>query len=170
MDFLELAKARYSCRRFSDKKIEREKLEKVLETGRIAPTAKNRQPQRVFIIESEEGIKKVREVCNYHFYAPTVLLFTFDKNVSGKNSFTGKEYGYEDVAIAITQMMLAATSLGLGTTYVGAFDYDLTAKTFDLDDNLVPVAYLPIGYPREDDRPSRLHDTNIPFDEMFKFI
>lgn len=170
MDFLKLAKERYSCRRFLDKQIEREKLEKVLEAGRIAPTAKNTQPQRVFVIESEEGIKKVREICNYHFYAPTVLLFTYDKNVSGKSSFTGKDYGCEDVAITVTQMMLAATSLGLGTTYVGAFDPDLAVEAFNLDENLVPVAYLPIGYPREDDKPSRLHDTNISFDEMFKFL
>lgn len=170
MDFLKLGKDRYSCRKFKDKDIEKEKLEKILEAGRIAPTAKNSQPQRIFIIKSEENMKKLKEICKYHFDAPVVLLITFDKEESGRNPYSEKYYGFEDCAIAITYMMLEATSLGLGTTYVGAFDKEEARNTFSISENLEPVALLPIGYPADDAKPSKLHDKNLELDKMFKYI
>ena len=62
MDFLELAKNRYSCRSFSDKKVEREKLDKILEAGRVAPTAVNLQPQRVLVLDEEDRLKKIKRM------------------------------------------------------------------------------------------------------------
>ena len=61
MDFLELAKERYSCRSFLDKKVEMEKLEKVLEAGRLAPTGRNNQPQRILVLQDKQELEKLKE-------------------------------------------------------------------------------------------------------------
>lgn len=76
MDFLELVKNRYSCKKFDDKKIEREKLDRILEAGRLAPTAKNFQEQRVYVIESEEGLKKIDDLTPCRYGARTVLMLS----------------------------------------------------------------------------------------------
>jgi len=84
MNFLELIEKRYSVRNYSDKPLEQEKLDIILEAGRLAPTAVNEQPQRIFVLKSEEALSKVRSICRYAFNAPVVLLVCYDKNVSWK--------------------------------------------------------------------------------------
>ena len=80
MDFLELAKTRYSCRSFSSKKVEKEKLEKILEAGRIAPTAVNYQPQRILVLQDPEKLEKLKECTKYGWGAPVIMIICYDKN------------------------------------------------------------------------------------------
>lgn len=108
MDFLELAKERYSVRKFSDKKVEREKLDAILEAGRCAPTAVNYQPQRVLVLESPEALEKLKGCTPYHFHAPLALLVCYDREASWKRSFDNCDMGAVDAAIVTTQMMLEA--------------------------------------------------------------
>lgn len=165
MDFLDLAKERYSVRKFSEKQVEKEKLDKILEAGRIAPTAVNKQPQRILVLDNEESINKIKKSTRYHFDAPMILVVCYDSDESWKNPYSGDDGGVLDGAIIVTQMMLQAVELGLGTTFVGHFDPQAVKEEFQLGDNIVPVALLPIGYPTEDSKPSKAHNTRKNIEE-----
>lgn len=158
MSFINLAEERYSLRSFSNKTVEKEKLDLVLKAGQLSPTACNNQPQRVLVIESEEALEKLKKCTKYHFNAPLALLVCYDKNVSWKRSFDGDDSGVVDASIVATHMMLQAAEIGLGTTWVGFFDPALIIKEFELPGNFVPVALLPIGYPSEDAKPAPGHN------------
>ncbi|MBP1554105.1 MAG: nitroreductase family protein, partial [Oscillospiraceae bacterium] len=92
MDFLKLIEQRYSVRSYSDRPVEQEKLDKILEAGRLAPTAVNEQPQRIFVLRSPGALSKVREICRYAFNAPVVLLVCYDKNISWKADKYGDDF------------------------------------------------------------------------------
>ncbi|ASW43787.1 nitroreductase family protein [Clostridium isatidis] len=165
MEFLQLAKDRYSVRKFSDKKVEKEKLDLILEAGRVAPTAVNFQPQRILVIDSEESLEKVKSCTRFHFDAPLTLLICYDSTVSWKRSYDQKEMGEVDASIVITHMMLQAAELGLGTTWVGHFDPEAIREKFDLPEYLIPVALLPMGYPSSDSKPNPLHEKRYDIDK-----
>lgn len=158
MELLQLVKERYSVRKFSGRKVEREKLDLILEAGRVAPTAVNYQPQRILVLDSEEALSKLKSCTPYHFHAPLALLVCYDSTVSWKRSYDGNDMGVVDASIVTTQMMLQIAELGLGTTWVGHFNPDSIRESFDIPEYLVPVALLPIGYPREDSAPHPNHE------------
>lgn len=170
MDLLTLFKERYSCRKFSDKKVEKEKIEAILEAGRLAPTAVNFQPQRIFVLESEESLNKLRECTPYYFNAPVALLLCYDKNVSWKRPFDGADFGEIDASIVGTHMMLEAANLGLGTTWVGYFDPSALSQIYNLPENLVSAAIFPIGYPADDASPSPKHSDRQELKDFVTFI
>ena len=165
MKFIDLAEERYSLRKFSDMQIEKEKLDLVLKAGQLAPTACNYQPQRILIIDNEDALAKLKRCTPYHFNAPLALLICYDKLVSWKRSFDGKDSGDIDSSIVTTHMMLQAAELGLGTTWVGHFDPNLIIKEFGLPENIVPVALLPLGYPAKDATQNPLHSKRKSIEE-----
>lgn len=158
MDFLDLAKERYSVRKFSNQKVEDEKIELILEAGRIAPTACNNQPQRIIVLNNEDSLSKLKECTPYHFDAPLAMLICFDDNLSWKRKFDGADSGEVDASIVTTHMMLEIANIGLGTTWVGHFDPEKVKTVFKLPENIIPTAILPIGYPAEDAQPSPMHN------------
>lgn len=166
MEFEKVLSERYSVRSFSEKKVEREKVEKILHAAALAPTAKNNQPQKIFVIESSEGLEKVKKCTVCHFDAPLVFLICFDSNVSWKSRFDGRDFGPIDASIVTTQMMLEATNIGLGTTWVGLFDPETTRQVFELPENIVPVAFLPTGYPAEGCIPNERHFMRKKIEEI----
>lgn len=158
MDFLELVRERYSCRSFSTKKVEKEKIEKILEAARLAPTARNLQPQRILVLSEEEQLKKLSACTRYGWNAPIVMILFYDQDVSYKrDNYDNKEFGDIDLSIVTTHMMLEAQDLGLGTTWVGSFDPQKLIEAYEVPKNLIPVAILPIGYPSSESSPSKLH-------------
>jgi len=166
MKFINLAQDRYSLRKFSEKAVEKEKLDLVLEAGRLAPTACNNQPQRILVIEGQEALAKLKKCTRYHFGAPMALLVCYDNAASWKRSFDGKDSGDIDASIVTTHLMLQAAELGLGTTWVGHFDPAAVKKEFLLPENIVAVALLPLGYPAEDAAPNaQLHPNRKPIEE-----
>lgn len=166
MDFLELAQSRFSVRKFERKPVEQEKLEQILKAGCCAPTAVNYQPQRILVLNTEEALAKLKECTPYHFHAPTALLICYDETTSWKRSYDEKDMGIVDASIAATQMMLEIHNLGLGTTWVGHFDPQKMIDAFQIPQNLVPVALLPVGYPREDCKPHPFHSQNKEQSEL----
>ncbi|GAE01364.1 nitroreductase [Clostridium botulinum B str. Osaka05] len=106
MDFINLAKERYSVRNFDAKKIEQEKLDLILKAGQLAPTAVNYQPQRILVIESNEALEKLKTCTIYHFNAPMALLICADKDEAWKRSYDGKSHTDIDGSIVATHMML----------------------------------------------------------------
>ncbi len=161
MNFLELAKERYSLRKFSDKPIESEKLEAVINAGRLAPTAVNLQPQRILVLDGEQVREKMQLCTKYAFNPPAYLLVCYDKNESWKRGYDGYDSGVIDASIVATHMILQAAELGLGTCWVGSFDPTAVKREFALAENYEPVAILPIGYPAPEAHPAHLHEKRL---------
>lgn len=158
MTFQELAHARYSVRSFKDIPIEEEKLNLILEAGRVAPTACNFQPQKIYVARSEESRRKLASVCRCTFDAPLILVVCYDRSRDWKNKLQpGYESGETDAAIVCTHMMLQAFELGIGSCWVGYFNANVVANVLDLPENLTVSALLPMGYPAENAAPLPLH-------------
>jgi nitroreductase len=166
MDFGKLAAARYSVRKFKNILPEKDLINSVLDAGRIAPTAANRQPQRILVITSQKGLAKVDECTVYRFQAPVVFLVCYDKSVCWVRPFDKMDSGQVDSSIAATQMMLQAADIGLGTTWVMNFDPEKTRKAFCLPDNFVPAVMLIMGYPAEDAVPAARHSERNDLNTM----
>ena len=169
MDFRELAVERYSVRKFRPAPVEKEKLDLVLEAGRNAPTAGNKQPQRILVITQEEGLNKIDQCSRCRFGASVVLLVCFDTNECWVRRFDGEKSGWVDASIVTAQMMLQAADIGLGTTWVMHFDAAKTVEEFHLPENIVPVAMLPLGYPAEDSIPGEMHGLRLPREKLVFF-
>ena len=168
--FLELAESRYSVRKYSTQPVEQEKLDRILRAGQVAPTAANAQPQRVFVLRSEEALEKVRHITPFHFNAPLVLLVCYDKRRSWK-ARDGHDSGHVDSAIVITQMMLEAFDEGTGSCWVRGFDKNAVIDAFGLPEHLEPVAMLPLGYPTEDSQPwPGAHDSRLALEETVTYL
>lgn len=171
MDFQTLAAQRYSLRKFSDRPVEEEKLTAILEAGRVGPTAHNLQPQRIFVMRSAEAQAKTDACMGFHFHAPLLLVVAYDPEAAWKREIDGKNHGEIDAAIAVSQMMLQAADLGLGTTFVGVFDPEkLVAAFLEELGTLRPIAVLPLGYPAEGAHPARLHGERKPLEELVKVL
>ena len=167
--FLDLAKERYSVRSYSNKPIEEEKLIKILESARVAPTAMNKQPQFIYVLKSEEALKKAQQVTKSTFGAPIILLVCYDDDRVGKPDFEpGYNFGEMDASIACCHMMFEAWELGIGSVWVRGFNSDNVAKVFNLPKNMKPVCMLPIGYPADDSKPSKLHTTKRDLKDTYK--
>jgi nitroreductase len=158
MEFLELAKKRCSIRKYETGKVEEEKLKKILEAGRVAPTAANFQPQHMIVVKSQEGIDKLKKCANV-YGAPLAIIVCGDHSTSWKRRFDGKDLLDVDVSIVTTHMMLQATELGLGTVWIGAFDPVIIKKEFNIPENVEPIDILLIGYPDVELTSPNRHDT-----------
>lgn len=169
MNFIDLAKGRYSVRNFDIKKVEQEKLDLILKAGQLAPTAANYQPQRILVIESNEALAKLKNCTIYHFNAPMALLVCADKDEAWKRSYDGKVHTDIDGSIVATHMMLQATALGLGTTWVGHFDPVAICNAFSVPPNLEPICILPLGYPSKDAKPNPNHTKRKAISETVLF-
>lgn len=161
MSFLNLAKQRYSVRSFLSKKVEQEKIDLILEVARIAPTACNKQPQRILVLDNPESFAKLKDCTPYHFDAPLAFLICYDESSSWVRKYDNQNEGKVDACIVATQMMLEITELGLGSTWVGSFDPRMVKEKFKLPENFIPVAILPVGYPSIDANPSAMHDSRL---------
>lgn len=170
MEFEKLSAERYSLRKFSDKPVEDEKLALILESGRNAPTAHNNQPQRIFVLRTPEALEKADGCTSMHFHAPMMLAVAYDPAAAWVRELDGKNHGEIDAAIAVTQMMLQAADLGLGTTYVGMFEPEKLLAAFPEMAGLRPIALLPLGYPAEGAHPARLHNDRKPLEELVKYL
>lgn len=170
MTFLELARARYSVRKFAETPVEEEKLQAVLQAGACAPTAKNLQPQRIYVLQSEAAVARIRGITRCAFNAPVVLLICGDTGEGWVNPFNDRNSTEMDCSIVTTQMMLQAQELGLGTTWVCWFDTEAVKKVFGLPVGIEPFALLPLGYPAADCAPSPMHANRKPQEETVKYL
>ena len=167
MEFEKVIRERKATRKFSDKIVEREKLEKILDAGRVAPTAKNIQPIKIYVIESAEGIEKLDKATRCRYGARTVLLVCGDKEKAYvKDDFP--IYGM-DASIVATHMMLAATSLGVDNIWIELFDSNILRKEFNIPDNLVPICLLPIGYKSKLCPPSPFHKIRKKINDLVEY-
>jgi len=152
MEFSQLVAKRYSVRAYKPDPVEEEKLRQVLEAARLAPTAVNFQPFQLILIHTagrEKELKRIYEK-DWFVQAPLVIC-ACGVAPQGWSRRDGKSYVDVDVAIVMDHLILAATDVGLGTCWVGAFDPDAAREVLGLPDDVEPVAFTPLGYPA--DRP-----------------
>lgn len=168
-DFLELAQERYSVRKFSDKPVEKEKIDLILRAGQLAPTAHNSQPQRIICVNSAESLELLRKCTSSHYDCTAAMIVCHDKDTAWVRPFDGKSSGDIDAAIVTSSMMFEAQNLGIGTTWVMYFNPEAVRKEFQLPDNIESTAILVMGYPAVDAQPSGNHSNRLPLEETVSF-
>jgi nitroreductase len=169
-DFLSLAAARYSVRSFKAEPVAQAHIDSILAAGHLAPTGCNYQPQRIFVFRSEEAIAKLRKCTRCHFGAPTAMLVCYHSDECWVRKYDAQPSGWADASIVTTHMMLQAASVGVGSTWVMHFDPAAIRREFELDEKLVPVALLVMGYPSEDAKPLALHDTFRKMEDVVSYL
>lgn len=169
MEFLELAKKRYSVREYADRQVEKEKLDQILRAAQAAPTACNRQPVHLLVVQSLEGLEKIGKAANLHG-APMAVLVCGDKDKAWTRPYDGKQSVDIDASIVTDHMMLEATDLGVGSLWICSFKPDVLREEFSLPENLEVINILALGYaacPPAD--PERHAALRIPVDEMVSY-
>ena len=169
MSFIDLARNRYSCRAFSDRAVEPEKLMQVLESGRISPTAVNGQPVFVKILQSPEALKKIRSITRMAYNAPVVLMVCYDdtKVYTPVTYLDNFKSGIMDSSIVATSMMMQATDLGLATLWARGFNAAHIEQEFGFPENVKLACLLDIGYADPvNGGPSPRHDLRKPMNEF----
>jgi nitroreductase len=151
MDFLTLAKSRYSCRNYKSDTISDDLLYQVLEAFRIAPSAVNFQPWHIIVVKNFDNLSKVHEAYNREWFktAPVVLVICGDHQTSWKRGSDNKNHLDIDIAIAIDHLTLQASALGLATCWVCNFKPDIIKESFSLPQHIEPIALIPLGFPND---------------------
>ena len=171
MTFEELITARYTQRSYDNKPVEDEKIQKILQAGRVAPTAKNNQPQKIYVLQSSESMDKLHTLTPCHYNAPLAMIICYDKNQQWHNpSDESITSGVEDASIVATHMMLQAADLGVHSTWVNMFVPNETRKAFNLPENEVPVLLMMFGYPTASSAPAPTHTNKKPLSDTVKFL
>lgn len=167
MDFEEIIRKRTAIRKFSDRELEKEKLDKILEAGRLAPTAKNNQPIKIYVVQSNNGIEKIDKASRCRYGARTVLIVCENKEEAyHKENFTTYEM---DSCIVATHMMLEATNLGVDNIWIEAFDEKILKEEFDIPNELTPVCLLPLGYRTVDCPMNPLHNKRKNIEDIVEY-
>ena len=169
MDFEDVIRKRSSTRKFSDRKLEPEKLDKILEAGRVAPTAMNKQDFKIYVVESEEAIAKLDESHQCRYGAPTSLIVCADN----RNSFStddAHKSGAIDACIVATHMMLEATNLSVDNIWTWAWGNTKMMQEFAMPEGVEPVCVLPLGYRSEEDHGSSNHGVRKDISELVERV
>ena len=170
MEFSEVIRNRYSCKNFSGKEVEKEKLDQILKAGRLAPTAKNLQEQHIYVVQSEKGLAAIDKVTPCRYHAPMVLVVAYNKN----NVFTypgGKrDSGIEDASIVATHMMLAAYNAGVDSCWVNFFDPEQLAKELGLPENEEILMIMDLGHAAPGAVPLPNHGSRKPLADTVTYL
>jgi nitroreductase len=169
MNFLDIAKKRYSVRKFKNQPVEKEYLDKILEAARVAPTGANKQPFKLLVIQQKEGLEKIKKATTV-YGAPLVIIVCGDHSKVWKRPFDGKSIVDIDTSIVTDHMMLQATELGLGSLWICYFKPDVIRTEFSIPQNLEPVNILALGYANDKAASPDRHDkARLPVKEIACF-
>ena len=165
MEFKEVIKNRYSCKKYSDRPVEQEKLNAILEAGRLAPTAKNLQEQHIYVIQSPEALAKVDAATPCRYGAPVVLAVAWNTENVFVYSGEKRDSGAEDATIVATHMILAAADEGVDSCWVNNFDPGKLAAALGLPENEEILMLMDLGYAAEGAGPLANHSKRKPLSE-----
>lgn len=171
MNFFELVASRESIRSYDPQRpLSHDVLAHLLEASRLAPSAANLQPWRFIVVSSEAKLAEIRNAYTRPWFAdaPHVLVIVGNKEQSWKRG-DGYNSIETDLAIATDHLILAAESLGLGTCWIGNFDYGIVRSVLELVDNEVVFALTPLGYPKVGFEKKGVK-VRKAFDEVVRFI
>ena len=145
MEFNDVLNRRYSCRAFAAKGVEQEKVDRILEAGRIAPTAVNKQPVHIWAVSSPEMLEAIKGVTRANYGAPVLLVVGCRPADAWVRRYDGKNGAEVDASIVATYMMLAAENEGLATLWVGSFDPARIKADFPETEGYEMVCLFPVG-------------------------
>jgi nitroreductase len=150
MDFTKLINKRYSVRAYKPDVIQEEKLSKVLDAARLAPTANNRQPFQIIVIHTKGREQELLSIYQREWFvqAPLIICLCGIPSIAWIRR-DGRQYEDVDIAIVMDHMVLAATDLGLGTCIIAAFDVTNARKVLSIPDDVEPILFTPLGYPAD---------------------
>jgi nitroreductase len=157
MEFNTVLQRRYSCRAFSPTPVEQEKVDRILEAGRIAPTAVNKQPVHLWAISDPGTLEAIKGVTRSNYGAPLIIVVGCRPDDAWVRRYDGKNGAEVDASIVATYLMLAAENEGLATLWVGSFDPDLLRGILPGAEGYELVAMINIGYPAPESQPSPMH-------------
>jgi nitroreductase len=167
MDFYDVIRGRRSIRAYRDTPVEEEKLKRVLEAARVAPTAANRQPIHFYVVRKREARRRLLQAYSQEWFAGAPVIICACARPSQAWSRTdGKSYADVDTTIAMDHLILAATAEGLGTCWIGAFNPERLREVLDIPAELEPVALTPLGYPAAEPAPT----PRKPLDEICEYL
>ena len=173
MNFIDLAKLRFSCRDYKNQKIEKQKLYELMEVAQIAPSANNQQPWLFFVIQDDENLlENVKKAYPREWFntAPAAIICCADKDAAWVRKSDGKNHSDIDISIAIDHLTLMATDLGLATCWICNFDTHSIAQTLNLPANIEPVAILSLGYPNSQPDINRFETKRKKIEQITKFL
>jgi nitroreductase len=166
MDVLTAIKTRKSVRKYLKRKVEEEKLNAILEAGRLAPSASNRQEWRFVVVSNPEKRGRIAEAANQQTLVGEAPVVIAACAVTDSHLMRCGQACYPiDVAIALDHMTLAAAEQGLGTCWIGAFDEDEVRKILNIPAEIRVVALMPLGYPLDSSMATK---KRLPLNEIVK--
>lgn len=166
MDFKTVIQNRYSCRAFDQREIRQEIINRILEAGRIAPTAVNKQPVHVWAVTRPEMLEAIKGVTRSNYGAPLLLVVGCRPADAWVRRYDGKNGAEVDASIVATYLMLAAENAGLATLWVGSFDPALLADLLPGTEGYDLVAIINVGYPADGSVPSAMHGSRVSMEEF----
>ncbi len=172
MDFYKVISERESIRSYDpERKIPEEIIRKILEAGRIAPSAANRQPWKFVVVSSEEMLSKVRQCYSREWFhdAPHILIVKGRRSEAWSRGYDNYNSLETDLTIAMDHMILAAENEEIGTCWIAAFDPDILKKVLELEEGetvfvITPLGYTPKGFVKKSDKKRK------QLDEIAEFI
>ena len=169
MEFSNVIKERYFVRKYKPDMLGEDDLNAILKAGMLAPTGCNYQPQRIYVLQSDAAIAKIRALSRCAFDAPVVLLIALDETADWKSPLeAGCRAGVQDVSIVADHMMLAAWDRGFGSCWVNYFKPTEVKAAFGLPENETPILLMTLGYPADDAKPLSLHHESRELSEIVK--
>ena len=170
MELKKVLKARFSCKKYSDRQVEDETLAAILNAGRLAPTAKNLQEQRIYVVQSPEALAKIDTVTPCRYNAPTVIVVAYNRD----NVFTypgeKRDSGTEDATIVATHMILAAADEGVDSCWVNFLDPDKAKEALGLPENEEVLMFMDLGYAAEGAGPLPNHSSRKDLSETVTYL
>ena len=171
MEFKQLIQARYSCKKYDTRPVEPEKLEAILNAGRLAPTAKNLQEQRIYVLQSTAALARADAITPCRYGAPVVLVVAFDRGSVFTYPGGKRDSGIEDASIVATHLMLAAADEGVDSCWLNFFDPDKAAEVLGLPENEEVLMLLDLGYAAaEGGEPKPNHFSRKPLSETVTYL
>lgn len=169
MEFLELTRKRYAVRNFEGRPVDEAALIKILQAAQAAPTGRNAQPWKIYVLHSPSALKAAAACTPCTYNAPAVLLFCYDTaHPESSLKENSVNVGLTDVCIAADHAMLEATELGLGSCWVCLFYEETVEKLFSLPEGWKPACFLPIGYAAAEPNPR--HFIRKELSELAEFL
>jgi nitroreductase len=172
MDFYDLIKNRESIRNYDrTRPVEKDKLDRILNAGRLAPSAANKQPWQFLIVSSEEMLDKVRTCYNRDWFkdAPHILVVTGRRADAWVRKYDGYNSLETDLTIAMDHMILAAENEGVGTCWIAAFNPEILSEALSLRMDEKVYAISPLGYTQKGYKKKGLKERK-PLDEIVRFL
>lgn len=167
MEFDKVIRERFSVRKFKSDSVSDDLINKILEAGNVAPTAKNNQPQKIYVVKSKEGLEKIDKASPCRYNAPVCLIVASDKSIAwSKENYSTYEM---DACIVATHMMLEATNVGVDNIWIEMFDKDILRREFNISENIEPICLIPLGYRDDSCAPSPMHNNRKDLSEIVEY-